>query len=108
VEAAHERDHQRAMARIAAAGARMDRSDKRMEASDRKFERRMQAHGKRMEAAEKRAEKFDQQIRPTHKLMEAGIKLASQLAAETRELKRSQKAFLDSLHNRRKGHAKKS
>ena len=54
---------------------------------------------KRMDHAEKRMEKFDQQLQAMRKLVEAGIKIVGQLAADTRELKRSQKAFLDSLRN---------
>lgn len=63
---------------------------------------------KRMELADKRADKFDQQLQATRKLAQTGIKLVSQLASETRELKRSQKAFLDSLRNGRNGHSHKS
>ena len=74
-------NHRRAM-------ERMDRADKRMDRAD-----------KRMDRADQRMEKFDQQLQAMRKLVEAGIKIVGQLAADTRELKRSQKAFLDSLRN---------
>jgi hypothetical protein len=57
------------------------------------------ATDRRMDRAEKRMEKFDQQLQAMRKPVEAGIKIVSHLAADTRELKRSQKAFLDSLRN---------
>jgi hypothetical protein len=66
------------------------------------FDEMREAHRRameRMDRAEKRMEKFDEQIQATRKLVEAGIKIVSRLAADTRELKRSQKAFLDSLRN---------
>jgi hypothetical protein len=49
--------------------------------------------------AMERMKKFDQQLQAMRKLVEAGMKIVSRLAADTRELKRSQKAFLDSLRN---------
>jgi hypothetical protein len=66
------------------------------------FDEMREAHRRameRMDRAEKRMEKFDQQLQAMRKLVEAGIKIVGQLAADTRELKRSQKAFLDSLRN---------
>ena len=74
---------------------RMDRAEKRMDHA----EKSMELAVKRMELAEKRMDKFDQQLQAMRKLVEAGMKIVSQLAADTRELKRSQKAFLDSLRN---------
>jgi methyl-accepting chemotaxis protein len=74
---------------------RMDRAVKRMDHT----EKSMELAVKRMELAEKRMDKFDQQLQAMRKLVEAGLKIVSQLAADTRELKRSQKAFLDSLRN---------
>jgi hypothetical protein len=62
----------------------------------------------RMDRADKRMEKFDAQLQATRKLVEAGIKMVRGLAADTRELKRSQKAFLDSFRNGRNGHSDKS
>lgn len=73
--------HRRAMERMDAAERRTDRAEKRMELAD------------------KRMEKFDLKLEAIRKLVEAGIKMVSGLAADTRELKRSQKAFLDSLRN---------
>jgi hypothetical protein len=77
--------HRRAM-------ERMDKADARAAENHR---RAME----RMDRADKRMEKFDQQLQAMRKLVEAGIKIVGQLAADTRELKRSQKAFLDSLRN---------
>jgi hypothetical protein len=71
---------------------RMDRHDRKMEALD-------AAWRARMDRADKRMDKFDQQLQAMRKLVEAGMKIVSHLAADTRELKRSQKAFLDSLRN---------
>ena len=71
------------------------RAMERMDKADRRMDRAME----RMDRADKRTEKFDQQLQAMRKLVEAGMKIVSQLAADTRELKRSQKAFLDSLRN---------
>ena len=62
---------------------------------------------RRMDRAERRMEKFDQQLEATRRLVQAGIKMVTRLAADTRELKRSQKAFLDSFRNGRNGHKDK-
>jgi hypothetical protein len=98
-----QRDMEAAKRRMDAAERRMDAFDRRMEASDRRFEKRMQATDERfkqrMEAADQRMDKFDKQLQATRKLVQAGIKLVSTLAADTRELKRSQKEFLDSFRN---------
>jgi hypothetical protein len=98
--------------RMDAAERRMDAFDRRMEASDRRFEKRMQAADERfrqrMEAADQRMDKFDKQLQVTRKLVQAGIKLVSTLAADTRELKRSQKAFLDSFRNGSNGNRHRS
>jgi uncharacterized protein YbaP (TraB family) len=66
-----------------------------MERMDKADARAAENHRRAME----RMEKFDQQLQAMRKLVEAGIKIVSQLAADTRELKRSQKAFLDSLRH---------
>jgi len=78
---------------------RMDKADARAAEDHRRAMERMDRAEKRMELAEKRMEKSDQQIQATRKLVIAGMKIVSQLAADTRELKRSQKAFLDSLRH---------
>ena len=57
------------------------------------------ATDKRVDRAEKCMGKFDQQLPAMRKLLKAGIKIVSQFPADTRELKRSQKAFLDFLRN---------
>ena len=70
------------------------------------FDEMREAHRRameRMDRAEKRMEKFDLKLEAMRKLVEAGIKMVSRLAADTRELKRSQKAFLDSFRNGRNG-----
>jgi copper oxidase (laccase) domain-containing protein len=70
------------------------------------FDEMREAHRRameRMDRAEKRMEKFDLKLEAMRRLVEAGIKMVSRLAADTRELKRSQKAFLDSFRNGRNG-----
>ena len=84
--------HRRAMERMELAEKRMDRHDRKAEALD-------AAWRERMDRADKRMEKFDRQLQAVRKLVEAGMNIVSHLAADTRELKRSQKAFLDSLRN---------
>ena len=58
-----------------------------------------------LEGIAERQDRFDRQLQATRKLVEAGIKLVTQLAKDTRELKQSQKAFLDSLRNGGNGRA---
>jgi septal ring factor EnvC (AmiA/AmiB activator) len=65
---------------------RQDRSDRRQDRFD-----------AQMEAAAARADRLDKQLHATAKLVAEGIKIVRGLARDTRELKRSQKAFLDSL-----------
>lgn len=91
--------HRRAMERMDKADARAEENHRRAMARMDRAEKRMESAEKRMELAEKRMEKSDQQIQATRKLVMAGMKIVSQLAADTRELKRSQKAFLDSLRH---------
>jgi len=102
--------HRRAMERMDAAEkrmdaamARMDRADERMDRHDRKIKALDAAWRKRMDEADRRTEKFDLKLEAMRRLVEAGIKMVSRLAADTRELKRSQKAFLDSFRNGRNG-----
>jgi hypothetical protein len=52
-----------------------------------------------LEGIAQRQDRFDRQLQTTRKLVEAGIKMVTQLAKDTRELKQSQKAFLDSFRN---------
>ena len=80
-----------------AAMARMDRAEKQWAAADK-------AWRERADRVDARMDKFDHQLQTTRKLVEAGMKIVSRLAADTRELKRSQKAFLDSLANGSNGH----
>jgi methyl-accepting chemotaxis protein len=84
--------HRRAM-------ERMDKADARAAENHRRAMERMDRAEKRAALTDKRMEKFDQQLQAMRKLVEAGIKIVSQLAADARELKRSQKAFLDSLRH---------
>ena len=78
---------------------RTDKADARAAENHRRAMERIELAEKRMEVVDKRREKFDQQLQAARKLVIAGMKIVSQLAADTRELKRSQKAFLDSLRN---------
>ena len=64
-----------------------------------KAEVRMAKSDERMAKYDERMAKFDKRLEATRRLVEAGMKIVSHLAADTRELKRSQKAFLDSLRN---------
>lgn len=95
--------HRRAMERMDKADARAAenhrRAMERMDRHDRKMQALDAAWRERMDRADQRMEKFDLKLEATRKLVEAGIKIVSRLAADTRELKRSQKAFLDSLRN---------
>jgi len=69
-----------------------------------RFNRRMEKAEKRMEKAERRMDKFDRRQEATLKLIQAGMKLLFKeqqerkaVAAEIRELARSQNVFIDSL-----------
>jgi hypothetical protein len=80
---------------LEAAAARQDRFDKQLEAAARRQDR----FDKQLEAAAARQDRFDRQLQATAKLVAEGVKIVRTLAQDTRELKRSQKAFLDSLRN---------
>jgi septal ring factor EnvC (AmiA/AmiB activator) len=75
----------------------------RIEATLDRITKRQERAEKRAEAADKRMDRFDKQLQATRKLVEYGMKIIVGLAKDTRELKRSQKAFLDSLRNGRNG-----
>ena len=91
------------------ADRRQDRFDKRLQAGAArhdKFDRQLQAGAARhdkfdrqLQAAAARHDKFDRQLQATAKLVAEGIKIVRTLARDTRELQRSQKAFLDSLRH---------
>jgi hypothetical protein len=68
---------------------RQERAEKRADEMEIRFNRRM--------------DRFDKQLQATRKLVEYGMKIIVGLAKDTRELKRSQRAFLDSLRNGRNG-----
>jgi hypothetical protein len=53
-----------------------------------------------LEGIAQRQGRFDRQVQTTRKLVEAGVKMVTQLAKDTRELKQSQKAFLDFVPQR--------
>jgi len=75
---------------------RQDRADKRQDRSE-----------KQLQASAARQDRFDRQLQATAKLVADGVKLVRSLAKDTRELTRSQRAFLDSLRrsgNGRGGH----
>jgi hypothetical protein len=73
---------------LQAAAARQDRAERRQD----RFEQQLQA-------AARRQDRIDKQLQATAKLVAEGIKIVRGLARDTRELKRSQKAFLDSLRH---------
>lgn len=78
---------------------RMERAEKRMAAADRRMERVDKKRELEHQRAMDRMDRFDRQLQATRRLVEAGIKLVAQLTRDTRELKQSQRAFLDSLRN---------
>jgi septal ring factor EnvC (AmiA/AmiB activator) len=78
-----------------AAASRQDRFDKQLQAAASRQDR----FDKQLQAAAARQEKFDKQLQVTAKLVAEGIKIVRTLASDTRELKRAQKAFLDSLRH---------
>lgn len=61
--------------------------------------KRQDRFDKQLQAAAARQDRFDKQLQATAKLVAEGIKIVRTLARDTRELKRSQKAFLDSLRH---------
>jgi hypothetical protein len=61
--------------------------------------RRQDRFDKQLQAAGRRQDRFDKQLQATAKLVAEGIRIVRSLARDTRELKRSQKAFLDSLRH---------
>ena len=67
---------------------RQDRADRQQDRFD-----------KQLQATAARQDKFDRQLHATAKLVAEGIKIVRTLARDTRELQRSQKAFLDSLRH---------
>jgi response regulator of citrate/malate metabolism len=74
---------------------RQDRFDKQLEAAARRQDR----FDKQLEAAARRQDRFDRQLQVTAKLVAEGIRIVRTLARDTRELQRSQQAFLDSLRH---------
>ena len=77
--------HEKAMARMDRAIERMDRIER---------EHRL-AHEKAIE----RMDKFERSLGGIRKLILMGAKEIQQMRAETRELKKAQKAYFDSLRN---------
>lgn len=64
------------------------------------FERaaeRQERVDKQLAIVAERQERFDRQLQATAKPVAEGIRIVRTLAQDTRELKRSRKAFLDSL-----------
>jgi len=98
--------HRAAMIRADRADRRMDRAEKKAQAADQAWRERMDRAEARGERLDQRMEKFDRQIQTTRKLVQAGMKIVAGLAADTRALQRSQKAFLDSLRNSGNGHGR--
>jgi hypothetical protein len=80
---------------LEAVARRQDRFDKQLQAAAARQDR----FDKQLHAAAARQDRFDKQLKVTAKLVAEGIKIVRTLARDTRELKRSQKAFLDSLRH---------
>jgi hypothetical protein len=59
--------------------------------------RRQDRFDKQLQAGAARQDRFDRQLEATAGLVAEGIKIVRTLARDTRELQRSQKAFLNSL-----------
>jgi response regulator of citrate/malate metabolism len=74
---------------------RQDRFDKQLQASAARQDR----VDKQLQASTARHDRIDRQLHATAKLVAEGIKIVRTLARDTRELKRSQQAFLDSLRH---------
>ena len=64
-----------------------------------KFEQRHALFEQRHALFEKRQDRLDHQLQVMAKLVQAGIVMVRQLAVDTRELKKFQKAFLASYKN---------
>jgi hypothetical protein len=75
--------------------ARQDRFDRQLQAAAARQDR----FDKQLQAASARQDRIDKQLQVTAKLVAEGIKIVRTLARDTRELKRSQRAFLDSLRH---------
>jgi hypothetical protein len=96
-----------------AVAKRQDRADRRADRAERRqdrFDKQLQASAARQDrfdkhleadraAAAARADRLDKQIQVIARLVAEGIKMVRTMRAETRELQRSQKAFLDSLRH---------
>ena len=68
---------------------------------------RMDKFDREHEKAMARMDKFERSLEGVRKLLLIGAKEMVQMRAETRELKRAQKAFLDSLRHRNGGNGRK-
>jgi septal ring factor EnvC (AmiA/AmiB activator) len=84
---------------LQAAAARQDRFDKQLQATAARQDR----FDKQLHATAARQDRFDRQLQATARLVAEGIRIVRTLARDTRELQRSQKAFLDSLRHGRNG-----
>ena len=87
---------------LEAIAARQDRFDKHLQAAaarQDRFDKQLQAAAARQDRADSRMDRIDKQLQVTAKLVAEGVKLVRTLARDTRELQRSQKAFLDSLRH---------
>ena len=88
MEAAVRERFERIEAILESIARRQDRADRRQDRFD-----------AQRQVAAARQDKFDRQLQTTAKLVAEGIKIVRTLARDTRELQRSQKAFLDSLRH---------
>jgi response regulator of citrate/malate metabolism len=109
VEAEVRERFQRIEAILESIARRQDRFDKQLQATAAHqdwFDKQLQASAarqdrvdKQLQASTARHDRIDRQLHATAKLVAEGIKIVRTLARDTRELKRSQQAFLDSLRH---------
>jgi hypothetical protein len=102
VEAEVRTRFERIEAILEAIARRQDRADKRQDRFDQQLRAaaaRQDRFDQQLRAAAARQDRFDKQLQATARLVAEGVKLVRTLARDTRELQRSQKAFLDSLRH---------
>ena len=78
---------------------RMEAAERRAEAFERRAERNHQRAMERLDKVEQNHAKLDHHLQVTAELVRDGMVMMRQLAADTRELKKFQKAFLSSYKN---------
>ena len=75
------------------------RFDRRMEKIEQSFDRRMEKIERTHQLAMERLDRYDRSLEGIRKLLIVGAKTMIKMQAETRELKKAQKAFLESFRN---------